>query len=88
MRACRVRSKDARPVHRGIQRPSIAVAREKEVSACVGDGLNRWPAVHRLDAAPAREIAEAIGRGLVVPVVANPLRRQPVIWAGAGFQAR
>jgi len=73
----------------------ISIAREKEVSAFIGDGLNRWPAVHRLDAAhlyrlmlekgsagaryhgvadegvPTREIAEAIGRGLNVPVVSK-----------------
>jgi nucleoside-diphosphate-sugar epimerase len=70
-----------------------AMAREKRVSAYVGDGSNRWPAAHVSDVArlyrlafekaergaiyhavheegiPMKVIAEALGRGLKVPVV-------------------
>lgn len=80
-------------VKQGLVTHAIQFAREKGVSAYIGDGLNRWPAAPRLDAAhlyrlalekgdsgvryhavaeegvPVRDIAEAIGRGLNVPVV-------------------
>jgi nucleoside-diphosphate-sugar epimerase len=70
----------------------VGIAREKGIAGYIGDGSNRWPAVHRSDAArvvrlglekaapgtilhaigeegvSTRTIAEAIGRGLDLPV--------------------
>lgn len=81
------------PVKQGLISPLIEIAREKGVSAYVGEGRNRFSAGHLLDVArlyrlavekgqpgarynavgeegvETRAIAEALGRGLKLPVV-------------------
>ncbi|MGA7156896.1 MAG: SDR family oxidoreductase [Acidobacteriaceae bacterium] len=80
------------PVKQGLVTYLVAIARQRGVSAYVGDGANRWPAAHVLDVArlyrlalennvsgakyhavdeegvACKEMAEALGRGLKMPV--------------------
>jgi nucleoside-diphosphate-sugar epimerase len=59
-------------VKQGLITYAIHVAREKGVSAYVGDGLNRWPAAHRLDTARLYRLAlEKAGAGDTFHAVAE-----------------
>ncbi len=50
----------------------VAIAREKGVSGYIGDGANRWPAVHRLDSASLFRLAlEAAPAGSTLHAVAD-----------------
>ncbi|MBJ9682500.1 MULTISPECIES: SDR family oxidoreductase [Burkholderia] len=88
-------------VRQGLLTYAVAVAREKGVSAYVGEGRNRWAAAHISDVArlyrlalekneagakyhavaeegvPMRDIAEAIGRALKVPVASLSAEEAP-----------
>jgi nucleoside-diphosphate-sugar epimerase len=88
-----------------------AVAREKGISAYVGDGGNRWPAAHISDVAllyrlalekaepgaiyhavdeegvSMKAIAEALGRGLKVPVVSIKAEEAPAHFGWLGIFA-
>jgi nucleoside-diphosphate-sugar epimerase len=56
----------------GFMAALVGIAREKGVSGYIGDGSNRWPAVHRLDAAHLFRLAlEQAPRGSVLHAIAD-----------------
>ena len=71
----------------GFMATIVAIARDKGVSGYIGDGSNRWPAVHRLDAArlfrlalelaPAGTVLHAVAdEGVPIRAVAEVIGRQ------------
>jgi nucleoside-diphosphate-sugar epimerase len=67
------------PVKQGLITYSVAIAREKGLSPYIGEGLNRWPAVHVLDAARLYRLAlekhEAGSRYHAVAEEGVPMRK-------------
>jgi nucleoside-diphosphate-sugar epimerase len=62
--------------HRGYIPTLIGIAREKGRAGYVGDGSNRWPAVHTLDAAHLYRLAiEAAPAGSRLHAVGEQVRR-------------
>jgi nucleoside-diphosphate-sugar epimerase len=56
----------------GFMATLVGIAREKGVSGYIGDGTNRWPAVHRLDSARLFRLAlEAAPAGSTLHAVAD-----------------
>ena len=56
----------------GFMATLVGIARDKGVSGYIGDGSNRWPAVHRLDAARLFRLAlEKAPAGSVLHAVAD-----------------
>ena len=56
----------------GFMATLVGIARDKGVSGYIGDGSNRWPAVHRLDAARLfRLVLEAAPAGSTLHAIAD-----------------
>ncbi|MER8041287.1 3-beta hydroxysteroid dehydrogenase [Streptomyces sp. NPDC094032] len=71
----------------GLVQQLVATARQKGVSGYLGDGANRWPSVHRLDAArlfrlalekaPAGSVLHGVGEeGVRIRAVAEVIARR------------